>query len=149
MGVSRSRIYQLLRAGELAAYKDGRRTLFLVSDIEARIARLPRVSPPPTPTGSLMSLEDRRLARQRATDPDTGPLLPAAQQQIAIDRATEPEPDWAAVYTERLQLLRPDVGEDEARARAYDFTVSAYRAHHNCGLEAATAAVLAAIKRGR
>jgi excisionase family DNA binding protein len=129
MGISRSRIYELLNSGELPSYKDGRRRLILVADIEARLARLPSA---PTPTRAL-------------PEPPTGPLLPPEQQETAIARATEY--DWADLYNERLKLLRPDVNEDEARARAYDYTVRFCRDHSGLDLEAAKQVVLAAIAK--
>jgi hypothetical protein len=39
-GISRARVYELIAAGELSAYKDGARTLILVADIETRLDRL-------------------------------------------------------------------------------------------------------------
>jgi excisionase family DNA binding protein len=69
MGVSRSRVYELLNSGELPSYKDGRRRLILVSDIETWLGRL---TPAP--------------ASKRA--PPTGPLLSSEQQEIAVGRAT-------------------------------------------------------------
>jgi hypothetical protein len=59
----------------------------------------------------------------------------------------KPEPDFALIYSERRKILVRDVSDDEAHCRAYDFAVAAYRAHYNCDLETAKAAVLAAIKR--
>jgi hypothetical protein len=53
-----------------------------------------------------------------------------------------------SLYIERFKLLRRDVSEDEAKARAFEFTVAAYRAHHGVDLEVAKQAVLAAIRRG-
>ncbi|UAB79584.1 helix-turn-helix domain-containing protein [Erythrobacter sp. SCSIO 43205] len=40
-GLSRSRIYQALKLGELRAIKAGRRTLIPVSELEAYLASLP------------------------------------------------------------------------------------------------------------
>ena len=40
-GISRSEIYRLLRAGEFSAIKSGRRTLILISSVEAYLARMP------------------------------------------------------------------------------------------------------------
>jgi hypothetical protein len=42
----------------------------------------------------------------------------------------KPEPNLFAVFTERFELLRPDAGEEEAKARAYDFTVDVCRARY-------------------
>jgi excisionase family DNA binding protein len=72
-GVSRSRIYELLKSGELPSRKDGRRRLIPVAEIEKWFSRLPPASAP--------------------SEPPTGPLLPREQQETAIARATEPEPD--------------------------------------------------------
>jgi excisionase family DNA binding protein len=78
-GISRARVYQLKKAGELPFYKDGRLTKFTRAGIDARIARLMSGSPS---TGSLLAPEERKLARRRATEP----LLPPEQ----------PPPDPAA-----------------------------------------------------
>jgi hypothetical protein len=58
----------------------------------------------------------------------------------------KPEPDFALIYSERRKLILRDVDPDEAHCRAYDYTISAYRAHHGCNLETAKAAVMAALK---
>ena len=84
MGVSRAHVYNLIKAGELSYYKDGSRTLILVANIEARIKRLSSGPPP------------------------TKPLLPVEQQQIAIERAGEP--DYVAIYAERLKIAAPRAG---------------------------------------
>jgi DNA polymerase I len=57
-----------------------------------------------------------------------------------------PKPDFAVIYFERRELLARDVDAEEAHCRAYDFAVAACRTHHNCGLEIAKAAVMAALK---
>jgi hypothetical protein len=51
-------------------------------------------------------------------------------------------------YAERRKLLVRDVVEDEARARAFEYAVSAYRACRGVDLEAAKQAVIAAMKWG-
>jgi excisionase family DNA binding protein len=161
MGVSRSRVYALIKAGELPAYKDGARTLILVADIEAWLARL-RAMPKSGPsTGPLLPHKARKLARQKVVD-STEPLLPIEEQQIAIERASEPvqpavepdplaptdlpqpapEPDFRRLYFERLN---PDAGE-EGKRWAFEFVVNAYRRFHNCSLEDAKRAVLALLK---
>jgi hypothetical protein len=58
-------------------------------------------------------------------------------------------PDLATVYAERVRLLSPDVSEDEARARAYDYVVSICRARYGVGLEVAKRAVLTVLKAQR
>jgi DNA polymerase-1 len=59
----------------------------------------------------------------------------------------KPGPDWAAVYTERFKLLRRNVGDDEARFRAFDHTVDRCREHSTLDLEQAKALVRAAIAK--
>jgi excisionase family DNA binding protein len=89
MGISRSRVYELLNSGELPSYKNGRRRLILVTDIEAWLARLPRAP-----------------ARARApSEPPTGPLLSPEQQETAIARATEREPDCREHLEEAKKLV--------------------------------------------
>jgi excisionase family DNA binding protein len=128
MGVSRSRIYELLNSGELLSRKDGRRRLILLADIKARLERLP-----PAPT-------------RAPSEPPTGPLLPREQQETAIERAIEPEPDWAAIYRERFRALK-NLGPEEAHFRAFDHAVNLCRQHFDCDLEKAKALVRAAIAK--
>jgi excisionase family DNA binding protein len=131
MGVSRSRIYELLNSGELPSYKDGRRRLILVADIEAWLVRL---APAPRP-------------RRAPSEPPTGPLLPVEQQETAIARATEPGPDLAAVYSEHRKSLARSMGDHEAHFRAFDFAVSFCREHSACDLKEAKKLVRAAIAK--
>jgi excisionase family DNA binding protein len=136
-GVSRSRIYELLNSGEIPSRKDGRRRLIHRDDIEKWFSRLP---PAPAPI-------------RVPSEPPTGPLLPLEQQKIAMARAIEaerepePEPDWATVYTERCKLLRRNVSDSEAKARAFDFTVDRCRGHSGFDLEKAKALVRAALAK--
>jgi excisionase family DNA binding protein len=118
MGVSRAHVYNLIKAGELSYYKDGSRTLILVANIEARIRRLSSGPPP------------------------TKPLLPVEQQRIAMERAGEP--DYVAIYAERLQIAAPH-GEGESRRRALADTIRAYRRFHDCDYKPAAVAVRALI----
>ena len=85
LGTCRSRVYQLMKSGELPSYKDGRLRRILVADIEARIARFMLA---PAPTGPLLSREGLPIRRKTKA----APLLPVEQQRIAIERATEPQP---------------------------------------------------------
>jgi excisionase family DNA binding protein len=124
MGVSRSRVYELLNSGELPSYKDGRRRLILVSDIETWLGHL-------TP------------APKSKRAPPTGPLLSPEQQEIAVGRAGEP--DWAALHHERVKLLRRDVSQPEAEARALEYVIQLCHEHQGCDLEAAKATVLTAV----
>ena len=95
LSISRSRIYELISAGDLIARKDGSRTLILTASCEEWLERLRPFPTSPAPTGPLLAPKDRKIARRRTRDPETNstaPLLPAEQQQLAVDLATEPEP---------------------------------------------------------
>jgi hypothetical protein len=59
----------------------------------------------------------------------------------------KPEFDLAAIYAERFRIMRPNVGDDEARARAYDHAVRACEAHYGVDLEEAKRRVLTALGR--
>jgi hypothetical protein len=65
-------------------------------------------------------------------DPHIGPNWGEAKVKSTIaSGATQsfhlrPEPDFALVYAERVELLRRDLGEAEARARAIKHVVAAY-----------------------
>jgi excisionase family DNA binding protein len=116
MGVSRSRVYELMNSGEIPSRKDGRRRLIHRDDLEKWFSLLP-----PTPT-------------RAPSEPPTGPLLPREQQETAIERAIEPEPDWAAIYRERFRALK-GLGPEEAHFRALDHAVNLCRHHFGCDLE--------------
>jgi excisionase family DNA binding protein len=95
MGVSRSRIYELINAGELPAYKDGSRTLILVADIQAWLAQLRAIPKSGPSTAPLLPWKARKLARQRVLNPEidsTEPLLPEEDRMKARQRAAEPPP---------------------------------------------------------
>jgi hypothetical protein len=57
----------------------------------------------------------------------------------------KPEVDYALVFRERLKQVGLDAGKEEFQLRAIEHTVAEYRKHHSVDLEAAKAAVLAAI----
>jgi hypothetical protein len=59
----------------------------------------------------------------------------------------KPAVDYGLVYSERLKLLGGDANKEEPRLRAVEYVVNFYRSHHDCSLEDAKAAVIAAIKR--
>jgi hypothetical protein len=81
------------------------------------------------------------LADQQQPVGEPEPPAPVDQRP-----SVEPAIDLARVYADRLKLLRRNVSEDEARARAFEFTVRLYRDRRNCDLETAKAAVLSAIE---
>ncbi len=68
-----------------------------------------------------------------------------ARLAAAPRRRPGPTPDFAAMFEERRRLLARDVNEDEARARAFDFVVKAYRCHFGADLEASKRAVTSAL----
>jgi hypothetical protein len=57
------------------------------------------------------------------------------ERLAAAPKRRVPELDWAALYRERLELLRRDVDENEARARAYEYAVRIFAKHHGCNFE--------------
>jgi excisionase family DNA binding protein len=72
-GVSRSRIYELLKSGEIEAVKDGSRTLVPIASIDAWLDRLKRWRPSVAP---LLPPDDHALARERVGptgEPETAP----------------------------------------------------------------------------
>jgi excisionase family DNA binding protein len=130
-GVSRSRIYELLKSGEILAVKDGSRTLVITASVDAWLDR---------------------LKPWRAS---TGPLLPIEQQQIAIERASPPidqqqpaAPDICAIYAECLRLLAPN-GEEEGQLRAFERAVRAISRDCNCSIDEAKQLVLDAIAKAK
>ena len=119
-GVSRSRIYELLKSGEILAKKDGSRTLVIVASIDAWRDRL------------------------KSWRESVGPLLPSEDRALAKERAGEP--DFAGVFADHLQRLTSSLGEREAWPRALANTVRAYRSYHDCDFKTAKGAVLALIE---
>jgi hypothetical protein len=63
----------------------------------------------------------------------------------AAPKRRVPELDWAALYQGRLQILRRDVNEAEAEARAFEYVVRLFAKHHGCNLEIAKRMVRTAI----
>jgi excisionase family DNA binding protein len=119
-GVSRSRIYELFTSGDIDALKDGSRTLVPIASIDAWLARL---KPWGRSVGQLLPPEDRKLALERAGDPD-----------------------FAGVFADHLQRLVPGLGEPEARTRALASTIRAYRRYHECDFKTARITVLALLE---
>ena len=96
LGVSRSRLYQLLKSGKIPHRKDGAATVIVHEDLVAYHSSLSTVTPDEGPTGPLLS---------------------------AIEPAMEPSaPDLAAVYAERFRLIARKRPVDEARLRACSST---------------------------
>jgi excisionase family DNA binding protein len=119
-GVSRSRIYELLKSGEIEAVKDGARTLVIVASLDAWLDRLKRWRP---------------LA---------APLLPPEDKAFAKERVGEP--DFPGIFAERFESLVPSLGEDEARTRAIAHAIRAYCKYHECDFRTARIAVMAVIE---
>jgi len=59
----------------------------------------------------------------------------------------KPAVDYRLVYETRVKLFTPDMGPDEAKLRAREWTVRFYREHTGADLESAKRAVTAAIER--
>jgi hypothetical protein len=78
---------------------------------------------------------------------------PILDQKLLEQKPPKPEPvqlelkpefDIVAVYTERLRILRPNIG-GEARFRAYDYVVERCCAHYGVDIEVAKSRVRAAL----
>ena len=122
LGISRSRLYQLLKSGKIPHRKDGAAT---VIDREALVAyrdSLPVVAP---------NVEE-----------PTGPLLLVAEPALVA-------PDLAAEYERRFKLIAPNVGPDEGRLRSFEHAVGVCRAHYRVDLERAKRMTADAIKAAR
>jgi excisionase family DNA binding protein len=122
LGVSRSRLYQLLKSGKIPHRKDGAATV-AYEDLVAYHNSLSTVTPDEGPTGPLLS----------AIEPE---LEPSA-------------PDLAAVYAERFKLIGGSVGPDEARLRSFEHIVGVCCRHHRVDQETAKRMVSDAIKAAR
>ena len=123
LGVSRSRLYQLLKSGKIPHRKDGAATLIAYEDLVVHLNSSPTVA---------------------LNEEPTGPLL------LAAEPATEPSaPDLAAIYAERFRLIVGNVGPDEARLRAFEHTVGVCRNHYRVDLQTAKRMVSDAIKAAR
>jgi hypothetical protein len=75
---------------------------------------------------------------------------PKPEPQPSLPPPPELEPgvaaELAAIFAERRKLLEHNLGSNEARLRAIEYSIGAYRrAHPGAGLESAKAAVLAAV----
>lgn len=123
LGVSRSRLYQLLKSGKIPHRKDGAATVIAYEDLVAYLSSLSTVAPDEGRTGPLLS---------------------------AIEPSPEPfAPDLAAEYEKRFKLIVGNVGPDEARLRAFEHTVGVCRQHHHVDPETAKRMVSDAIKAAR
>jgi hypothetical protein len=96
--------------------------------------------------GAALSVGDREVIGITAAEIR---IRTASGASLAFYR--KPEIDYRLVFETHLKLIRgnyPD-GAEEPRLRAVEHAVNAYRSHHNCSLEDAKAAVLAAIARAK
>jgi excisionase family DNA binding protein len=140
-GVSRSRIYELLKSGDIVAKKDGSRTLVVTASIDAWLDRL---KPWLDTTGPLLPVEQQQIAIERVSEPPP----PIDQQQPAVALAPF-APDLAAEYEKRFNLIVGNLGPDEGRLRAFEFTVGVCRNHYRVELETAKRMTADAIKAAR
>jgi excisionase family DNA binding protein len=123
LGVSRSRLYQLLKSGKIPHRKDGAATVIAYEDL---VAYLNSLSP---------------------VVPDEGPIGPLL---LATEPAPEPSaPDLAAEYEKRFKLTVGNVGPDEARLRAFAHTVGECCRHYHVDRETGKKMVSDAIKAAR
>jgi hypothetical protein len=101
--------------------------------------------------GAALLISDREVAAVTAEKiqikTDSGSILTFYRQsQTGTTRAEPPEIDIPLLYDQRLEVLAPDAGGQEARYRAYDFVVAAVQRHRNCDLEIAKRMVLSVLK---
>jgi hypothetical protein len=87
------------------------------------------------------------IGDREVTEVTAGAIQIKAASGATLSFYRPSQPDFGLVYRERLKLLRRNVPEEEARARAYDFTVSVCREHSGCDLEKAKSLVRAAIAK--
>jgi excisionase family DNA binding protein len=123
LGISRSRLYQLLKSGKIPSRKDGAARIIFREDLVTYLNGLTPVEP---------------------DDEPTGPLLAAVKPAPALSA-----PDLAAVYAERFKLIVGNVGPDEGRLRAYEHTAGVCRSHYRVDLETGKRMVSDAIKQAR
>jgi excisionase family DNA binding protein len=141
LAVSPAHLYKLLRAGKIPHRKDGAATLI---DHEALIAyrdSLPVFVPDQTSVGSLLPVDEQKIALERARGAGTPPPLLLAPPPLP----RPPDIDLAAIYDGRRRLLAPKIGPTEARRRAFEFTVQAYARHFTVSFEEAKEKTLAAL----
>ena len=116
----------------------GRDAVYLETDLEAfveqRLAAAVRRRFRPAPNRPYAKPEQSAPAQPEPPVPEPAP-------------APEPDLDLRRIYSDRLELIAPNVGQAEGRARAYEYTVSVYRSYHNADLESAKRAVLVAIAK--
>jgi excisionase family DNA binding protein len=123
LGIGRSHLYKLLDAGKIPSRKDGRARVIAYEDLVAHRDSLPTVAP---------------------DDEPTRPLLLANERELEL-----PAPGLAAVYAEQFKLIVPNLGPDEARLRAFEYTVKICRSAYRVDLETAKRMTSDAIKAAR
>jgi excisionase family DNA binding protein len=123
LGLSRSRLYQLLKSGKIPHRKDGAATMIAYEDLVAYRDSLSIVSPAEGPTGPLLA---------------------------AVEITPQPSPpDLAAEYEKRFKLIVPDLGPDEGRLRAFEHAVGVCCRHYRVDQETGKKMVSDAIKQAR
>jgi excisionase family DNA binding protein len=143
LAVSPAHLYKLLKAGKIPHRKDNTATLI---DREALIAyrnSLPVFAPDRTLTGSLLSVDEQKIALERARGAGTPIPPPPPVPPPPLPRP--PDIDLVAIYDGRLRLLAPKIGPTEARRRAFEFTVQAYARNFTVSLEEANEKTLTAL----
>jgi hypothetical protein len=91
---------------------------------------------------------EQRRAEAIAALAEAGVAAPVPVQQESVRHS---EPDYGALYRERIKLAGEDARSEgrgeEVRLRAFEFTVNACCRHHNCSLEDGKRMVMAAIQQ--
>jgi hypothetical protein len=146
LAVSLAHFYKLMAAGKIPYRKDGAATLI---DHEALIVyrdSLPVFAPDQTSVGSLLPVDEQKIALERARGAGT-PIPPPPPPPLLAPPPLPrpPDIDLAAIYDGRRRLLAPKIGPTEARRRAFEFTVQAYARHFTVSFEEAKEKTLAAL----
>ena len=137
LGFGHSHFAKLLASGKIASRTDGRARLI---DHEALVAyrnSLPVFVPDQIPIGSLLPVDEQKIALERANGAGTPVSPPAPPSPPPPLASRPPDIDLAAIYEGKRKLLAPDLGSDKARDRAFEFTARACARHFTVSLEEA------------
>jgi hypothetical protein len=141
LGVGHSHFSKLMKAGKIPRRNDGRAVLIDHEVLVAYRNSLPVFVPDQIPIDALLPADEQEIALERARGAGTPIPSPAP----ASPSPRPPDIDLAAIYEGRRKLLIPNVGPDEAKLRAHEFTVRACARHFTLSLEEAKEKTRAAL----
>ena len=104
----------------------------------------------PIPKEPAASTPPRNQTKPKAKSKPKSETKPKPGPESKFESKSEPEPDLAAIYAERFKIMRPNVGDSGARARAYEHAVGICCNHYGVDNEKSRRSVRAALaeKRG-